>query len=151
MADGFLSGLARRASEWREDAEDRSEPYRREGWRRARRGGGDAMGELRRLWSRIEELVEDRLSSSTSDRARRAGETAADYARSAGDTASHYARRARRLARDYGPQAREAAEYAATYLRDAARARPLVAIGIAIAATWLVASMLQSDRRHRHD
>ena len=147
MADGFLSGLARRVGDWREEAEDRAGPYAREGYRRARRGGSDAMGELRGLWGRIEELVERQVAPAASDYARSAGETASDYARTAGDTASRYARRAGRAARDYAPQAREAAESAADYVRDATRARPLLAIGIAIAGTWLVATMLNSDRR----
>jgi ElaB/YqjD/DUF883 family membrane-anchored ribosome-binding protein len=147
MADGFLSGLARRVGDWRDEAEDRAEPYAR----RARRGGKDAMGELRGLWDRIEDLVERQVAPAASDYARSARDTAADYAGSAGDKAYRYAqgagRYARRAARDYGPQAREAAENAAGYLRDVTRQRPLLAIGVAIAGTWLVATLLSGSRR----
>jgi ElaB/YqjD/DUF883 family membrane-anchored ribosome-binding protein len=147
MADGFLSGLARRLTSVAEDARDRAEEHGRDGYRRAERygrdayrdarhGGQETLGELRRLWSRIEDLVEDRVAPAAGDYARGAGHRALDYARTAG-----------RYAAEYGPQARDAALVAADYLRGATRARPLVAIGIAIAATWLIASMMRSDRR----
>lgn len=147
MADGFLSGLVRRAGDWRDEAAERAEPRLRKGYRRARHEGGDALDELRRLWSQIEEVVERRVAPAAGRGARRAGEAASDYARSAGEAVSDYAGRAGRLAADYGPQARDAALHAADYLRGAARARPLLAIGIAVAATWVVAGMLRSDRR----
>lgn len=158
MADGFLSGLARRVGDWRDEAEDRAEPYLRDGRRRARRGGDDAVGELRHLWEQVEKIVERSVAPAARDTARSAGEAASDYAHQAGRAARHYgpravraaqdyAPRAMRAARDYAPQAREAAESAAAYVRDATRARPLLAIGLAIGATWLVASMLSGDRR----
>lgn len=147
MADGFLSGLTRRAAHWREEAEDRAETHGRAGWRRARRGGEDAAAELRRLWSQIEDIMEREVAPAASAGARRGAAAASDYARTAGDTASGYARRARRAVAEYGPQAREAAEHAAVSVRDTARAHPLLAAGLLIGATWLVASLLSGDRR----
>ena len=120
MADGFLSGLARRAYEARDAAED----YGRDAGRRARDAGGDARGELRRLWSQMEDLVERNFGSS-----RDAVRTAGSYAR------------------DYAHEGREAAYDLADQLRSATRARPLVAIGIAVAATFVVTSLLSSGRR----
>ncbi|MBX6742961.1 MAG: hypothetical protein IRY87_13050 [Acetobacteraceae bacterium] len=132
MGHGFLSSLGRQASEARDTAED----YGRYGRRRLRRGmyearhagrrlrerGEDTRGELRRLWSQLEDLVERRITPAASDAARAAGD---------------YAREGRDMALDM-----------ADHLRDAARARPLVAIGIAVAATWIVASLLNA-RRHQ--
>jgi hypothetical protein len=141
MADGFLSGLARRALDLREDVGRRGETlrdtaeeygregYRRardygeEGYRRARDAGGDARGELRRLWSQLEEVVERQVAPRASDYARRAG--------------------------GYAREGREAAMDAADYLRDATRARPLLAIGIAVAATWLIASLVRGGGGRR--
>ena len=177
MADGFLSGLARRAADLRDDWRDRAEDYGREGARRGRdlagegyrrgrdlgdegyrrardlgeegyrrardlgeqgyrraRGyaeegyelardrGGDAMGELRRLWSQLEDVVE----------------------REVGPGAVRYARRA-------GTYAREGAVEAADTVRSFARNRPLLALGIAAGAAWLVAGLLRGggDRDRR--
>lgn len=147
MADGFLSGLTRRAAHWREEAEDRAETHGRAGWRRARRGGEDAAAELRRLWSQIEDIMEREVAPAASVGARRTAAAASDYAHSASETASDYARRARRAVAEYGPQAREVAEHAALSVRDTARAHPLLAAGLLVGATWLVASMLSGPRR----
>jgi ElaB/YqjD/DUF883 family membrane-anchored ribosome-binding protein len=136
MADGLLSGLRRRASELADDVGDRADAYGREGYRRARRGAGDTRGELRRLWSEIEDLVEDRVAPAAGRGARQAGEVVRETARSAG-----------RYAADYAPRARDAAYDVADYLRGATQARPLLAIGLAIGATLLVAGMLTGSRR----
>ena len=117
MADGFLSGLTRRAYEARDTAEE----YGRDAGRRAREGGSEARGELRRLWSQLEDLVERNLGASPSEAAR---------------TASHYARDGREAAYDLADQ-----------LRSATRARPLVAIGIAVAATLVITSLLSTSKR----
>ena len=123
MADGFLSGLARRAY----DALDTAEDYGRDAGRRLREGGGDARGEPRRLWSQMEDLVERNLGASPSEAARTAG----GYAR-------EYAQDGRELAYDLADQ-----------LRSAARARPLVAIGIAVAATLVITSLLNTSGKRR--
>lgn len=117
MAAGFLSGLGRSADIARDQAED----YGRRAAETLRDRGGDARGELRRLWSQLEDLVENRVTPAASDAARIAGSYASD---------------GREMALDLADQ-----------VRSAARARPLVAIGIAVAATWLIASMLGSRRR----
>ena len=80
MADGFLSGLTRRAY----DARDTAEEYGRDAGRRLREGSGDARGELRRLWSQMEDLIERNVGSSPREVARTAGDYARDYARMAG-------------------------------------------------------------------
>ncbi len=132
MGHGFLSSLGRQADEARDTAED----YGRYARRRLRRGvnearyagrrlrerGEDTHGELRRLWSQLEDLVERRIAPAASDAAHAAGD---------------YAREGRDMALDMADQ-----------LRSATRARPLVAIGIAVAATWIVASLLNSRRHH---
>jgi hypothetical protein len=120
MADGFLSGLTRRAYETRDSAED----YGRDAGRRAREGAADARGELRRLWSQMEDIVERNYAP------------AADAARTAGSYARDYARDGRDYAYDVADQ-----------LRTATRAQPLVAIGIAVAATFIITSLLSSGKR----
>ncbi len=136
MADGFLSGLARRAYEARDTAEeygrdagrrlrDTAEEYGGDARRRAREGGNDARGELRRLWSQMEDLVERNLGSSPSEAARTVGT----------------------YARDYADEGREMAYDLADLVRSAARARPFVAIGIAVAATLVITSLLNSSKR----
>lgn len=117
MADGFLSGLGRRA----EGARDQAEDYGRRAAGTLREQGGDARGELRRLWSQLEDLVENRVAPAASGAVRAAG--------------------------SYAEDGREMALDVAEQVRSAARARPLVAIGIAVVATWLVASMLGSRRK----
>ena len=121
MADGFLSSLARRV----EDARDRAEDYGRDTAGRLRDRGGDARGELRRLWSQLEDLVERNLGSAPSEAARSAGRYAGDYARDGRD-----------MAYDLADQ-----------VRSVTRARPLLAIGVAVAATLVVTSLLSGGRR----
>jgi ElaB/YqjD/DUF883 family membrane-anchored ribosome-binding protein len=139
MADGFLSGLVRRAYDARETAEDygrdagrrlseareTAEDYGRDAGRRLRGGGSDTRGELRRLWSQMEDLVERNLGSSPSEAARAAGDYARDYARDG-----------RELAHDVADQ-----------VRSVTRERPFVAIGIAVAATLIITSLLSSSKR----
>ena len=128
MADGILSGLARRVY----DVRDAAEEYGRDADRRVRGGGSEARGELRRLWSQLEDLVERNLGTSPTDVARTAG----NYARTAGD-----------YARDYARDGQEAAHDLTDQIRSATRARPFVAIGVAVAATLIITSLLSSARR----
>jgi len=121
MADGFLSALGRRTEEMR----DRAEDYGRGTSRRLRHRRDDARGELRRLWSQLEDVVERQLAPRASD----------------------YAREARETARDYAREGRDRAMDAAVTLRDVARARPLLAIGVAVLATWVVANLVSRGRR----
>jgi ElaB/YqjD/DUF883 family membrane-anchored ribosome-binding protein len=121
MADGFLSSLSRRAY----DARDTAEEYGRDAGRRVREGGGDARSELRRLWSQMEDVVERNLGSSPREAARTAG----DYARG------------------YAQDGRDYAYEVAGQIRSATRERPLVAIGIAVAATLIITSLLSSGKR----
>lgn len=121
MAEGFLSGLTRRVY----DARDTAEDYGRDAGRRAREGGDDARGELRRLWSQMEDVVERNLGTSPREAARTAGSYARDYAR----------------------DGREIAYDMAGQIRTATRAQPLVAIGVAIAATLVITSLLSSKRK----
>ena len=132
MADGFLSGLTRRAFEARDAVRDTADDYGRDARdygrdvaRRAREGGDDARGELRRLWSQLEGAIERNLGSSPTEAARTAGEYARDYAR----------------------DGREAAYDVADQIRSATRERPLVAIGIAVAATLIITSLLSSANK----
>jgi ElaB/YqjD/DUF883 family membrane-anchored ribosome-binding protein len=78
-----------------------------------------ASGRLGELWSEIEALVGHRGPS--------------------------VAQRARHYAHDAG----EAASDLSDQLVSLTRHRPLVVIGVAVAATWLVSSLLQSPRRAR--
>lgn len=136
MADGFLSGLARRAFEARDTAEDygrdtgrrardTADEYSRGIGRRVREGGDDARSELRRLWSQMEDVVERNLGSSP----REAVRTVGGYAR------------------DYAEEGRDLAYDVAGQIRSAARAQPLVAIGIAVAATFIITSLLSGSKR----
>jgi hypothetical protein len=136
---GWISALARRAEDWREEAEDtgrhRGRQLVRDAgeardalWRRGgdtlsdlRHRGEDTRSELRRLWSQLEDLME----------------------REVAPRASSYAR----TARDVAGEGRERVEEAADYLRHATRARPLLAIGVAVAATWLAVSLIRRGRR----
>ena len=110
MADGFLSGLARRV----EDARDRAGEYGRDTAGRLRDRGEDARGELRRLWSQLEDLVERTLGATPSEAARSAGRYAGDYARDGRD-----------MAYDLADQ-----------LRSVTRARPLLAMWIQPPRPW---------------
>ena len=124
MADGFLSGLRSRAEDLRaraEDARDNAEDNGRRAGSRLRDRGDDTRAELGRLWSQLEDLVE-----------RRVGPVASEVA----DRAGSYARGGREMAYDLTDQ-----------LRDVTRSRPLLAIGVAVAATWVIASVLRSGRR----
>ena len=129
MADGFLSGLTRRAYEARDAirdaADDYGRDYGRDAGRRLRETSGDARSELRRLWSQMEDLVERNLGASPTEAVRTAGS----------------------YARDYAQDGRELAYDVADQIRSAARARPLVAIGIAVAATFVITSLLSSSKR----
>jgi ElaB/YqjD/DUF883 family membrane-anchored ribosome-binding protein len=123
MADGYFSSLRHRAEDVRDSAESygrRASGSLRDTGERLRDRGGDARTELSRLWSQLEDLVERRISPAAQDAARYAG---------------GYAREGRDVAMDM-----------ASHLRDATRSRPLMAIGIAVAATWLISGMLRSKR-----
>lgn len=121
MAEGFLSALSRRAEEAREAAEG----YGHAAARRLRHRREDTRGDLRRLWSQLEELVERRIAPRASD----------------------YARHAGRAARDYAQEGREWALDAAHHLRGSRWARPLLAVSVAVAAAWLVTSLVSRRRR----
>jgi ElaB/YqjD/DUF883 family membrane-anchored ribosome-binding protein len=130
MANGYLSSLRSGAREARDSAEDygrratgslRDTGDRlRDTGSRLRDRGEDAKGDLARLWSELEDLVDKRLGPAASE---------------ASQVASRYAYQGRDMAMDYAGQ-----------LRDVTRARPLVAIGIAVAATWFISTMLRSKR-----
>ena len=130
MADGYFSNLRSRAEDVRDSAEHygrRASGSLRDTGERLRdtrdslrERGEDARGELSRLWGQLEDLVERRISPAAHDAARYAG---------------GYARDGRDVAMDM-----------ASHLRDATRSRPLMAIGIAVAATWLISGMLRSKR-----
>lgn len=82
--------------------------------------GEEAREELARLWAQIEDIVEHRLGPA---------------ARGASRDARHYAHEGRVMARDMTERA-----------RNAAASHPLAAIGLAVAATWLVAAALRNRR-----
>ena len=129
-AEGYGRDLRSGARDLRDDAEQygrRAAGRLRDTGERLRDRGDDARGELGRLWGQLEELVERRVAPAASDVA----DTARHYAHSAGA----YAREGREVAYDVADQ-----------LRGATRSRPLVAIGVAVAATWLIASMLRRKR-----
>ncbi|WP_043340530.1 hypothetical protein [Belnapia moabensis] len=123
MANGFLSSLRSRADDVRDDAERygrRASSSLRDTGERLRDRGDDARGELSRLWGQLEDLVERRLGPAANDVASRA---------------SYYARDGRDAAYDVADQ-----------LREVTRSRPLLAIGVAVAATWAISAMLRSRR-----
>ena len=127
---GYLSSLRDRGEDARDTAEDygrRAAGRLRDTGDRLRDRGEDARGELSRLWNQLEDLIERRVRPAASD--------AADYAGTYARQAGGYARQGRDMAYDV-----------ADHLRDATRSRPLVAIGIAVAATWLICGMLRSKR-----
>lgn len=86
----------------------------------ARAKGRDASSELSDLWSRIEDLFHNRVTPAAQDAASQAGAYWRD-------------------SRDYAADATER-------LRESTRAHPLLAVGIAVAATWLVTSILHGRR-----
>jgi hypothetical protein len=116
-ARGFLADLGRRSDAARDVAEDIGRRVTDE----LRTGrGSDARAELARLWRQVEDLVENRAAPAAS--------------------------RAARSAEHYLGEGREYAVEAAERLREAARARPLLAIGIAVAATFAIASLIGVGR-----
>jgi ElaB/YqjD/DUF883 family membrane-anchored ribosome-binding protein len=117
MADGVQAGLARIARELRDAT----------AWHGRGSGTADARAELARLWARIEDIVEHRLDPAARDVSRDA----------------HAALQATRAQIEHG---RDAALDAAGRLRDATRAHPLMALGIAAAAAWAVASLMRARR-----
>jgi hypothetical protein len=119
MAHRALSELDRLAREARAAAEDF-------GGRAAgdlRERGEDARAQLARLWGQIEDLFDRRVAPAAS----RTAASAEGYAREARDRAAELAEG----------------------LRAATRARPLLAIGIAVAATYAVATLLGGAGRRR--
>ena len=135
MADSYFSNLRAGARDARDSAEDyghraasglreardTAEAYGRRAEGTLRDKGEDARGEVSRLWAELEDLVERRIGPAASE---------------AGRSASRYAHEGRDMAVDYAGQ-----------LRDVTRARPLVAIGVAVAATWFITSVLRSSKR----
>lgn len=118
---GFLAELGRRSRSTRHVAEDIG---RRVGDElQERRRAEDARAELARLWRQVEALVEDRVAPAASRLSRSAG--------------------------DYAEEGRDMALEAAEWVRSAARARPLLAVGVAIVATLAVTSLLGAWGRGR--
>lgn len=117
MADGVQTGLARIARELRDAT----------AWTGRGSGTADARAELARLWSRIEDIVEHRLDPAARE-------------------VSRDARAALRSTRAQIEHGRDAALDATGRLRDATRAHPLMALGIAAAAAWAVASLMRARR-----
>ncbi|WP_149538987.1 hypothetical protein [Siccirubricoccus phaeus] len=123
MAGGILSALRTQANELGDGAESYGRRARREfrdRGREFRSRGDETRTELARLWSQLEDLVERRVVPTASE--------------AVGN------------ARDYAREGRDAAVYVAGHLREATRAQPLLAIGIAVTATWLISSMLRGRR-----
>jgi ElaB/YqjD/DUF883 family membrane-anchored ribosome-binding protein len=92
-------------------------------WRDRGSGAEDARAELARLWSRIEDIVEHRLEPAMED--------------------------ARGMAHDARAQLREGRDAAletAERLREATRAHPLLALGIAATAAFAIASLVRARR-----
>ena len=119
---GFLSELTRRSGTARDVAEDIG---RRVTDELRHRGGRaeDTRAELARLWRQVEDLVENRATPAGAPQGRAAPR---DWRGGPGpppDTAER--------------------------LRDAARARPLLAIGIAVAATLAITSLIGGLGRRR--
>jgi ElaB/YqjD/DUF883 family membrane-anchored ribosome-binding protein len=117
MADGVQAGLGRIARELRDLT----------AWHGRGNTAPDARAELAQLWSRIEEIVEHRLDPAARE-------------------ISRDARAALQSTRAQIEHGRDAALDAAGRLRDATRAHPLVALGIAAAAAWAVASLMRARR-----
>ena len=126
MAYAMPDSLRRIANQLRETTEE----YGRgaaEGVRDLRERSGDTRAELARLWSQIEDIVENRVTPA---------------ARTASHEARHYAGEAQRYARLGGAYASDATDR----LREATRAHPLLAIGIAVGTTWAVINLLGRRR-----
>lgn len=117
MADGVQAGLARIARELRDATS----------WNGRGSGTAEARAELARLWSRIEDIIEHRLDPAARE-------------------VSRDARAALQNTRAQLEHGRDAALDAAGRLRDATRAHPLMALGIAAAAAWALASLIRARR-----
>jgi len=87
----------------------------------ADRRGGEARQELSRLWDQLENTFDRHVAPATAEGAQQA---------------MHYAKEGRDVAYDLAGR-----------LSDAARARPLLAIGLTVATTWLVTALLTPKRR----
>ena len=90
MADSYFSSLRSGARDVRDDAEDygrRAAGSLRDTGERLRDQGDDARGELSRLWSDLEDLVERRIGPAASE----AGRSASRYAYQGRDMAMDYA------------------------------------------------------------
>jgi hypothetical protein len=147
------------------------------GWSRARdeaeRGWSRGRDEAERGWFRGRRAADDGyrrvrgLAGEGYDRARDLAEEGYDRVRDLADEGYRRSRDARgelrrlwdqleevvesRIAPAAGSYARQGLHYgrdAAESLRDVARHRPLLAIGVAVAATWVVASLIRGSRRH---
>lgn len=116
MAYEVSSGLRRIARELR----DSTTGHRGGAAHGLRARGEDARAELARLWAQMEDIVEHRLGPAARD-------------------ASHDMR-------EYLEEGRDVAVDAAWRVREAARAHPLMAVGIAVVATWVVASLVRGRR-----
>lgn len=99
---------------------DATEEHGRAAATEIRERGGDTREELARLRSAVEDLLEDRIRPAARDASRHA---------------AHYAREGRAVAID-----------ARDRLRSATSTYPLMALGIAVATTWVVASLLTRRR-----
>ena len=114
-----MSATLRQLRSRAEEYTDAAQDTGRHAAGRAASYADQASSRLGELWSEIEALV-SRRGPEVADRAR-------GYASDAGDAAA-----------DLSDQ-----------LAAMTRQRPLVAIGVAVAATWLVSSLLHSSRRRR--
>lgn len=121
MFDGMFNRLGRQA----ERLGSRARAYGEDAAGELRDRGGDARGELRRLYGRMEEILDRQVAPAASDAARVAGRYAERYAEVG-------AREGRALAED-----------AADRLSSATRSQPLLMLGIAVGATFIVASLLR--------
>ncbi|WP_372618461.1 hypothetical protein [Falsiroseomonas sp.] len=97
-----------------------TEEYGRHAAHDMRGRGVDTRAELKRLWSQLEDLVEHRARPAVRDASREGGR--------------------------YLRGGRDAALDATDRLRHATREHPLLAIGIAVATTWAVVSLLRWRR-----
>ncbi len=116
-----------RANAAAERTSDRTSRYTRYASRRMHGRRDDARSELARLWHQIEDLMEHRLRPAANDAGR--------YARAGARSAAHYAGEGRDIAMD-----------AADRLRVVTRTHPLTTLGLAVAATWVIASLLNHRR-----
>jgi ElaB/YqjD/DUF883 family membrane-anchored ribosome-binding protein len=94
---------------------------------RVGRSGHRAKGELSKIWSQIEDLFDRNVTPTARGAARHAARSAEPYLRDG---------------RDY-------AAATASQLRNVTRSHPLLAIGVAIAGTLVVTSLLSSAASRR--